>query len=321
MRDAQRKRREESFILCPCLLCLNRVQLKGSDVNKHIAQFGLANKTLPCEDDEENEMKAVSTRIDVLSTEQMDIPIQGDCCNDHSLPSCSWQTMEPPSKEPKISVEATSLVNSVLPQKASPSRKSSSTDDTNSSLINGSTTSRSTASSEFIDEMEAYQKTSASNYSVSSATESESTDAENDRVVPDYLRQLNDEEELYSSDKANLRLFEGSTVNVLQALCGYFSWFTEHPGTSKNALSDLLRLHRDEILPQGNNLPSSYDEAISFIKPFLLPFVTYHACPNDCVLFRKTDRYDYSSLKQCPVCNRARFISKGKPYRKFTTIH
>ena len=308
MRDAQRKRREESFMLCPCLLCLNRVQLKESDVNKHIAQFGLANKTLPCEDNEENEMQAesVSSPIDVLSTgptEQMDITLLGACCNDHAFPSCSWQTMEPPSKEPKISADESSLVNSVLPQKAGPSRKPSSTDDpnvtclTDSSLISGSTTSRSTASSEVSEEMEAYQKTSASNYSLSSASESESTDAENDRVVPNYFRQLNDDEELYNSDKANLRLFEGSTVNVLQALCGYFSWFTEHPGTSKNALSDLLRLHHDEILPQGNNLPSSYDEAISFIKPFLLPFVTYHACPNDCVLFRKTDRYDYSSLK------------------------
>ena len=115
-----------------------------------------------------------------------------------------------------------------------------------------------------------------------SGNESESTNTESVRELPDYLQQLADEEELYCSDKANLPLFEGSTVSVLQALCGYFSWFTEHPGTSKSALSDLLRLHHDEILPRDNYLPSSYDEAISFIKPFLLPCMTYHACRNDC---------------------------------------
>jgi len=151
----------------------------------------------------------------------------------------------------------------------------------------------------------------------SSADESESTDTESVREIPDYLQQLADEEELYCRDKANLPLFEGSTVSVLQALCGYFSWFTEHPGTSKSALSDLLQLHHDEILPRDNYLPSSYDEAISFIKPFLLPFVTYHACRNDCVLFRKTDWYNHSEEERCSECKDPRFVSKGKPYRKF----
>ena len=135
--------------------------------------------------------------------------------------------------------------------------------------------------------------------------------------VPHYQREILEEDELYSSNKANLPLFEGSSVTVLQALCGYLAWFTEHLGMSKSAFSDLLRLHHEQILPSGNSLPSSYDEAYAFIKPFLLHFVVYDACPNDCVLFRKTDRYDYTALIDCPICNGKRFRTARNPARKF----
>ena len=135
--------------------------------------------------------------------------------------------------------------------------------------------------------------------------------------VPHYQREILEEDELYSSIKANLPLFEGSSVTVLQALCGYLAWFTEHPGMSKSSLSDLLRLHHEQILPSGNSLPSSYDEAYAFIKPFLLPFVIYDACPNDCVLFRKTDHYDYTALTNCPICNGKRFCTARNPARKY----
>lgn len=291
-RSAVRKHREDSLKLCPCSLCLNCVQLKESDVDEHIARFGLQDNTLSCEDIEEPEIQEI---ISIRSSFSVD-------------PEEMFQTVEPPLKKPPkiLSADESSSTNSGLSWMESPTE----------------------------DFAFAFKKPDdeilPSNSSVSSADKSESTDgdvpfmiqplpaddAENVREVPDYLQQLTDEE-LYRKDKANLPLFEGSAVNVLQALAGYLLWFMEHPGTSKSGLSDLLRLHHDEILPPGNNLPSLYDEAISFIKPFLLPFVVYHACPNDCGLFSKTNRYDYSHLKRCPVCNEARFISKGKPFRRF----
>lgn len=226
----------------------------------------------------------------------------------HSMPCSSSQIKEPPLKETKLS-----SLDETSSSESSVSRRSLSAgiacDDDPSDRSPSSATTESTAS----------PSSENSDYSFppfgSSGDESESTNTESE--LPDYLQQLADEEELYCSDKANLPLFEGSTVSVLQALCGYFSWFTEHPGTSKSALSDLLQLHHDEILPQDNYLPASYDEAISFIKPFLLPCVTYHACRNDCVLFRKTDWYDYSDEESCPECKEPRYVSKGKPYRKF----
>ena len=114
------------------------------------------------------------------------------------------------------------------------------------------------------------------------------------------------EHDIYDSENAKIPLFENSDITVLQALASYFMWFTEHPSTSKSALSDLLRLKK-RLLPQPNNLPGSYDAAYNFVKPFLLPTVSYHVCPNDCVIFRKTSRYDYSKLQKCPVCGSNRY--------------
>ena len=93
-----------------------------------------------------------------------------------------------------------------------------------------------------------------------------------------------------------LPLYEGSSKTVLEVLAGYFHWFSSHPSISKSALSSLLAHEHCNVLPKGNNLPSSYDQAYNFIKPNLLPTECYHACPNDCILFRKTDHYDYMKL-------------------------
>ena len=125
-----------------------------------------------------------------------------------------------------------------------------------------------------------------------------------------------EEHNIYDGRSAKVPLFENSDVAVLEALASYFMWFTEHPSTSKRALSDLLRLNK-RLLPQPNNLPGSYDEAFNFIKPFLLPIEIYHVCPNDCVIFRKTSRYDYSKLKTCPVCGSDRYWGNKNARRRF----
>ena len=105
------------------------------------------------------------------------------------------------------------------------------------------------------------------------------------------------DDELDSNGPSTLLLFEGSSKKVLITLAGYFYWFSSHPSITKSALSSLLSHEHFNVLPPGNNLPSTYEQAVSFIKPQLLPTECYHACLNDCVLFRKTNRYDYSKLE------------------------
>ena len=79
------------------------------------------------------------------------------------------------------------------------------------------------------------------------------------------------EEDSDSSDEldqnASLPLYEGSDKTVMEVLAEYFHWFSSHPSISKSALSSLLAHEHCNVLPKGNNLPSSYDQAYNFVKP------------------------------------------------------
>lgn len=91
-----------------------------------------------------------------------------------------------------------------------------------------------------------------------------------------------------------------------------FEWFTSHPGTSKDALSEMLKL-QSEILPTGNLLPKSYHVAHRMIKPLLLKPQVLHACENDCILYRK----QYEKHTVCPICSAPRYKKLNIPVRKF----
>lgn len=144
-------------------------------------------------------------------------------------------------------------------------------------------------------------------YSDSDDSSSTETESENDR-----------EGNVFNCDFAELPLYENSPVTVLQALAGYLAWFSQHPSASKTSITELLRLHQKFILPSPTNLPSCYDEAFKLIKPFLLPYISYDVCINECVVFRKTSRYDHSKLKECPTCGENRFNASGIAKRKFS---
>ena len=97
----------------------------------------------------------------------------------------------------------------------------------------------------------------------------------------------------------------------MDALVKYLSWFSEHPGISKQALSDILKLQHNEILPAGNKLPQSYNDALKLIEPFLIQPILFHACPQDCMIFRK----QFTDLIACPCCGSSRYNKKGQPVK------
>ena len=65
-------------------------------------------------------------------------------------------------------------------------------------------------------------------------------------------------------------LYDGANISMMDAIVKYLSWFSEHPGISKEALSDILSLHHHEVLPQGNRLPASYRDIMKLAEPFLM---------------------------------------------------
>ena len=63
-----------------------------------------------------------------------------------------------------------------------------------------------------------------------------------------------------------------------------------------------------ERLPEGNTLPTSIEEAKKVVCPLDLPHVKYHACINDCTIYRG----EYEDRTTCPVCSQGRYKSRGK---------
>jgi len=108
-------------------------------------------------------------------------------------------------------------------------------------------------------------------------------------------------------------LFVNSTLTVLQALAHIFHWFTAHPATSKEAVSEMLSMQYNFLLPSGNLLPKSYYEAHHIIEPFLIKPEIFDACVNDCILYRK----GYKDANFCPHCKCPRYKHGKVAARKF----
>ena len=58
-----------------------------------------------------------------------------------------------------------------------------------------------------------------------------------------------------------------------------------------------------ELLPEGEILPKSFYETKKFLGELGLKYEKIHACPNDCILFRK----EHANESQCPVCGSSRW--------------
>ena len=127
-----------------------------------------------------------------------------------------------------------------------------------------------------------------------------------------YLLDFHFDESIYRSKSAVTPLYDGAHLTVLQATAKYFDWFSSHPGTSKEALSDVLHIQKD-ILPHGNLLPDNYESALSIIQPYLVKTVVFHVCKNECVIFRN----EHADSILCPECGSPRYKRKAIPERRF----
>lgn len=121
---------------------------------------------------------------------------------------------------------------------------------------------------------------------------------------------------LYNTPDAVAPLYEGASISVLQAVSHHLDWFTAHPGTSKEALSDILHLQHHCILPSDNLLPGNYKDAMKIVQPFLIKPITFDACINDCIVYRNK----YSTSLTCPYCQAPRYKYATTPAKKFAYL-
>ena len=57
-------------------------------------------------------------------------------------------------------------------------------------------------------------------------------------------------------------------------------------------------IFKDKVLPSDNVLPSTYEEVKQLLKMLGVAYISYHACLNDCILYRG----EYVDKEICLQC-------------------
>ncbi|KAI5317428.1 hypothetical protein L3X38_037135 [Prunus dulcis] len=91
----------------------------------------------------------------------------------------------------------------------------------------------------------------------------------------------------------------------LSALVKLYNLKAKH-GMSDVCFTKLLILQGD-LLPEGNTIPTSMYEAKKTLCALGVSYEKMHACPNDCILYRK----EYEDSTNCPTCGISRW-KEGK---------
>ena len=74
------------------------------------------------------------------------------------------------------------------------------------------------------------------------------------------------------------------------------------------SLDEHLKHLHDKVLPAENKCPTSVEEAKKIICPLDLLHIRYHACINDCIIYRN----EHAEKTNCSVCNASQYKKAGK---------
>ncbi|XP_057803207.1 uncharacterized protein LOC131018507 [Salvia miltiorrhiza] len=123
-----------------------------------------------------------------------------------------------------------------------------------------------------------------------------------DMVHAAYEENDNPGEFIKLLDDAEKGLYPGCVkYTKLSAIVKLYNLKAKHNWSDKS-FTDLLSLLGD-MLPAYNVLPSSLYEAKKTLGTLGMEYEKIHACPNDCVLYRK----EYVDYSNCPTCGVARW--------------
>ncbi|KAL6532724.1 hypothetical protein OROGR_013684 [Orobanche gracilis] len=134
-----------------------------------------------------------------------------------------------------------------------------------------------------------------------------SDEKDNPNVINEELHDHPDMHEKLKHDAA-LPLWPGCTkASKLSVVLTLYNLKAGHQ-VSDVFLTELLTTI-SELLPDGNALPRRTYEAKQMLKSIGLIHDRIHACPNDCILYRK----DYVELDECPKCGTKRYKNGNYP--------
>ncbi|XP_056690116.1 uncharacterized protein [Spinacia oleracea] len=110
------------------------------------------------------------------------------------------------------------------------------------------------------------------------------------------------------SNDAKTPLYPGCTkFSKLSAVLKLYN-LKARGGVPDDIFTGFLKLVK-EMLPAENVLPDRNYEARKMLSSVGMGYEKIHACPNDCILYRK----EYASLENCPECNTPRYKNKKVP--------
>jgi hypothetical protein len=143
------------------------------------------------------------------------------------------------------------------------------------------------------------------------------TSALRDPHVQELLLKEMSNDKAAAREKAKLAQMEKDRVNPLYPWCRpedtrlnvtlkALEMKAEHKWTDASFNANMEFWH--DRLPKGNKLPRSIEEAKKTVCPLDLPHVKYHACINDCALYRDED----AGRTTCPVCSEGRYKGGNK---------
>ncbi|XP_028787666.1 uncharacterized protein LOC114743609 [Neltuma alba] len=126
-------------------------------------------------------------------------------------------------------------------------------------------------------------------------------------------QELKDCPEMFERLKCNAKtpLYKGCTDFTKLSVAFKMYNLKVRNGWSDTSFTELLSLVK-QMLPKENKLPSKTCDAKQVLRFVSLSYEKIHACPNNCILFRK----EYKSLSKCPKCNTLRYQENGKSLKK-----
>ena len=107
-------------------------------------------------------------------------------------------------------------------------------------------------------------------------------------------------------EEAEKPIYPDSNITKLSFLVRMYNLKARN-GWSDSGFSQLLSLLGD-VLPKDNNIPNSMYEAKKILRALGMEYEKIHACPNDCILYRKEFMY----TSKCLVCETSRWKKNSK---------
>ncbi|XP_047339972.1 uncharacterized protein LOC124943518 [Impatiens glandulifera] len=121
---------------------------------------------------------------------------------------------------------------------------------------------------------------------------------------PYHVEEANEEAKKFYRllDDSRQHLYQGSGVSKSSALLKLLHLKNIGQWTNES-FTMLLKLLKEEILPENSTFSDSYYEAKKFIRDIGLSYEKIDTCKNDCMLFCKDSKY----LDSCRVCGLSRW--------------